>query len=103
MDHRRSDLRKGSEVDVFPGFDALPEVLRPVARPKVQEPKEQQPAADGAGALVDCGVYVDGHRLPGKYPYRTALAKVREVERIQQDATEETGTSAFVWIGLHGP
>ncbi|MDT5137808.1 MAG: magnesium transporter [Mycobacterium sp.] len=104
MDHRRSDLRKRSEVDVFPGFDALPEVLRPVARPKPQEPKEQQqPTANGAAALVDCGVYVDGHRLPGKLPFRAALARVREMERTQQDATEDTAPSAFVWIGLHGP
>jgi magnesium transporter len=45
--------------------------------------------------MVDCGVYVDGQRLPGKYTHAAALAKVREVER--------AGKQAFVWIGLHEP
>jgi magnesium transporter len=48
-----------------------------------------------ARALVDCGVYADGKRLPGKYAYAAALAKVHELE--------QDGTQAFVWIGLHEP
>ncbi|MCV7075339.1 magnesium/cobalt transporter CorA [Mycobacterium szulgai] len=87
---------------MFPGFDALPEALRPVARPKVHEPHEH-PIGGRAEALVDCGVYVDGHRLPGKYPYTEALAKVREVARAGGGHSEQTEPCAFVWIGLHEP
>jgi magnesium transporter len=45
--------------------------------------------------LIDCGVYVEGHRLSGKYTYAAALSKVREIEL--------AGHEAFVWIGLHEP
>jgi magnesium transporter len=45
--------------------------------------------------LVDCGIYVEGHRLSGKYTYAAALSKVREIELM--------GHEAFVWIGLHEP
>jgi magnesium transporter len=45
--------------------------------------------------MVDCGIYVDGERLPGKYTHAAALTKVHEIE--------ETGQEAFVWIGLHEP
>lgn len=44
-----------------------------------------------ARAVVDCAVYVDGHRLPGRFTHAQALAAVRE-----------RGTG-FVWIGLHDP
>jgi magnesium transporter len=46
-------------------------------------------------ATVDCAVYSEGNRLPGKYTYAAALERVREIEAI--------GQSAFVWIGLHEP
>jgi magnesium transporter len=45
--------------------------------------------------MVDCGVYVDGERLPGKYTHAAALAKVHELE--------QAGQNAFVWVGLHEP
>lgn len=45
--------------------------------------------------MVDCGVYVDGVRLAGTYTHAEALAKVHEVE--------QTGQTAFAWIGLHEP
>ncbi len=78
---------------MFPGFDALPEALRPVARIRQQHahPVPNSPAQ----MLVDCGVYVDGHRMPGKYTPVDALAKVRDLE--------QTGREAFVWVGLHEP
>lgn len=44
-----------------------------------------------ARATVDCGVYVDGARLPGKYTAAAAREKVRELGK------------GFVWIGLHEP
>lgn len=40
---------------------------------------------------MDCAVYVDGHRLPGKFTHAAALAEVRR-----------RGTG-FCWIGLHEP
>jgi magnesium transporter len=103
MDRRSVRPALRSEVDVFPGPDALPEALRPVARPRVYE-HHVHPARDPhIEALVDCAVYVDGNRLPGNYTYTAALAKVREVERTAQHGTEEPGPSAFVWIGLYEP
>jgi len=45
--------------------------------------------------MVDCAVYVDGSRLPGKYTHAAALAKVRELNAGDQQA--------FAWIGLHEP
>ena len=44
-----------------------------------------------ARAMVDCGVYVDGTRLPGTYTHAAAREKVRELGK------------GFVWIGLHEP
>ncbi|QNI08121.1 magnesium/cobalt transporter CorA [Mycobacterium kubicae] len=78
---------------MFPGFDALPEALRPVARSRPQHvhPVPNPPIQ----TMVDCGVYVDGHRLPGKFSHTDALKKVREVA--------QSGQQAFVWIGLHEP
>jgi magnesium transporter len=47
---------------------------------------------DGTGsAVVDCGVYVGGKRLPGEFNPDEALRLARE----QADA--------FVWLGLHEP
>ena len=77
------------------GFDALPEALRAVAKPRVYQ-QHVHPAPAPAEPLVDCGVYVEGQRLPGKYDsYAAALNKVREIELI--------GHEAFVWVGLHEP
>jgi magnesium transporter len=45
--------------------------------------------------MVDCGVYVDGVRLPGAYTHADAVAKVQEIR--------QTGQDAFAWIGLHEP
>ncbi|MCA2263656.1 magnesium and cobalt transport protein CorA [Mycobacterium marseillense] len=78
---------------MFQGFDALPEALRPLA----QEP-EPQPSAESPPrkeTLVDCAVYADGHRLPGKIGYAASLDKVREIESM--------GHEGFVWVGLREP
>ncbi len=79
---------------MFPGFDALPEVLWPLAHEpeKPDAPAAQHPPHD---ALVDCGVYVEGNRLPGKFGYVAALNKVRQIEALGQEA--------FVWVGLREP
>jgi magnesium transporter len=44
-----------------------------------------------AESLVDCGVYVDGHRLPGKRSPRAAQTQAPELG------------DGFVWIGLDEP
>lgn len=41
--------------------------------------------------VVDCGVYVEGERLPGRWTHEAAIAEARSRE------------NAFVWIGLHEP
>lgn len=54
----------------------------------VSAPRIPVPAAR---AIVDCAVYVDGARLPGKFTHTAALAEVRQ-----------RGTG-FVWLGIHAP
>jgi magnesium transporter len=41
--------------------------------------------------VIDCAVYVDGERLPGRWSHDGALAEVRRRD------------DGFVWIGLHEP
>ncbi|SHG35871.1 magnesium/cobalt transporter CorA [Streptoalloteichus hindustanus] len=41
--------------------------------------------------VVDCGVYLDGRRLPGRFTHAEAVRTVRE------------RGEGFVWIGLHEP
>ncbi len=41
--------------------------------------------------VIDCAVYVDGRRLPGRWTHDGALAEVRRRDE------------GFVWIGLHKP
>jgi magnesium transporter len=79
----------------MPSFRGLPPSLRPAVRPKFPDADARPTPVPMAQAIVDCGVYVDGHRLPGKYSYAAGLAKVREIE--------QTGQDAFVWLGLHEP
>ena len=80
----------------MPSFRALqPALLRPAARVKPADPDAHTIHVPVARATVDCGVYVDGRRLPGKYTHGGALEKVHDLER--------NGQSAFVWIGLHEP
>lgn len=43
-----------------------------------------------ARAVVDCGIYRDGHRLPGRFDFTESLAEVRNA-------------GGFVWLGLHEP
>jgi magnesium transporter len=78
-----------------PSFRPLPSSLRQVGRAKTTAPDSRPIPAPVTQAMVDCGVYVDGARLPGTYTHADALAKVRELE--------QTGQVAFVWIGLHEP
>ena len=93
MNHRPVRAAPRWEVEVFEGLDALPDPLRAIAPPRQQQPTPA-PVRHRA-PLIDCGIYVEGHRLSGKYTYAAALSKVREIEAM--------GHEAFVWIGLHEP
>jgi magnesium transporter len=81
----------------MPSFRDIPETLRPLARPERDEPPSPPPPADPPAeqAVVDCGIYVDGERLPGTFSYAEAQAKVSELQL--------GGQEAFAWIGLHAP
>jgi magnesium transporter len=79
----------------MPSFRALPPSLRPAVRPKVADTPASPNHPPVSRAMVDCGVYVDGVRLPGTYPHGDAAAKAQEIR--------QTGQDAFVWIGLHEP
>ncbi|MBX7432473.1 magnesium/cobalt transporter CorA [Mycobacterium sp. Y57] len=81
----------------MPSFRALPpSLLRQGARSKTQyEHDARRIHVPVSQAMVDCAVYCDGNRLPGKYTHSAALRKVHDIE------TE--GRDAFVWIGLHEP
>jgi magnesium transporter len=77
-------------------FRALPpSLLRTPAREERAAPNAADIHVPVARAMVDCGVYCDGTRLPGKYTHAAAVNKVRELQK--------TGKKAFVWIGLHEP
>ena len=76
----------------------IPETLRPLARPQRDEPPHPEPPMQdppAEQAVVDCGIYVDGERLPGTFSYAEAQAKVSELQL--------GGQEAFAWIGLHEP
>jgi len=91
MKHRSVRPALRWEVEVFEGLDALPDPLRAIVPPRHEHPAPVHHPTP----LVDCGIYVEGHRLSGKYTYAAALGKVREIESM--------GHEAFVWIGLHEP
>ena len=79
----------------MPSLRALqPSKLRPTGR-RTDGPDASSIHVPVARAMVDCGVYAEGSRLPGKYTHAAAVAKVRELEA--------DGVPAFVWIGLHEP
>jgi magnesium transporter len=94
------------------GFDALPEALRPVAK-RVDEAHVHPVSHPPDLALVDCGVYVNGERLPGKFTYAEACSKVHEIEltaqqrqdgqEAQEEQQAQERPQAFVWVGLHEP
>jgi magnesium transporter len=87
-------------MSTFRELRDIPETLRPLAWPQRDEPPHPQPQPQPQQltvdhAVVDCGVYVDGARLPGTYSHVDAWAKVTE--------SQLAGQEAFAWIGLHEP
>lgn len=80
----------------MPSFRPLPpSMLRPTGRRPLNVPDASGIHVPVSQSVVDCGVYSDGIRLPGKYTHAAALNKVHEIEA--------GGGNAFVWIGLHEP
>ncbi|MFI6366414.1 magnesium and cobalt transport protein CorA [Nocardia sp. NPDC050630] len=71
----------------MPSIPPLPS-FRGQARTAKQLPRIPVPTAR---AIVDCAVYIDGQRLPGRFNHVEALAEV-----------DKRGTG-FVWVGLHQP
>ncbi|ACY21131.1 Mg2 transporter protein CorA family protein [Gordonia bronchialis DSM 43247] len=69
--------------------------LRPGGRGLVPARRDRRPLpripVPVARAVVDCAIYIDGVRQPGRISYTDALATVRESGR------------GFVWLGLHSP
>jgi magnesium transporter len=114
-------MARPTPADPRQGRDSTPEPTAPATTPApVQEPAQEaavsamssiraagarvrrpavRPAVPAKGPLpvpisayiVDCAVYVDGHRLPGQWTHTDAIAEVRRRGQ------------GFVWIGLHGP
>ena len=65
-----------------------PAILAASRRPAVPLPKLHVPVS---AYVVDCGVYIDGARLAGRWTHDAAIAEVRR------------RAEGFVWIGLHEP
>ena len=76
-------------------FRARPPSLLGVTRSRPAEVDAKRIHVPVARATVDCAIYVEGQRLPGKYTHAAALEKVHQLEA--------EGQKAFVWIGLHEP
>jgi magnesium transporter len=79
----------------MPSFRDIPETLRPQPRPEKDKPHALPDYLPADHAVVDCGIYVDGERLPGTLTHAEARAKVGELQL--------AGQEAFAWIGLHEP
>jgi len=79
----------------MPSFRARPPSLLGSVRTRTESPDARRIHVPVARATVDCAVYVNGVRLPGKYTNDAARDKVRELE--------ESGQQAFAWVGLHEP
>ncbi|MBS4101522.1 magnesium/cobalt transporter CorA [Tsukamurella paurometabola] len=71
---------------------SLPSMPRPGAgRREVREADVPRVPVPVARAVVDCGVYVDGVRLPGRFSYVEAIEEVRR------------RGEGYVWVGLLDP
>ncbi len=71
----------------MPALSSFRPTIRRPALPTLT-PKLRVPVS---AYVIDCAVYVDGERLPGRWTHDGALAEVRRRDE------------GFVWIGLHQP
>jgi len=76
-----------------PPLSSIRPAIRAASRitTRVSEPLLPKLRVPVSAYVVDCAVYVDGERLPGRWTHDGALAEVRRREE------------GFVWIGLHEP
>jgi magnesium transporter len=65
--------------------------FRPAIRRAPHAPLMPKLRVPVSAYVIDCAVYVDGERLPGRWSHDGALAEVRRRDE------------GFVWIGLHQP
>lgn len=59
------------------------------------QPDPRQIPLPVSEAVVDCAVYCQGQRLPGRFTHAAALQRAHDLH--------SEGRPAFVWIGLHEP
>jgi magnesium transporter len=90
---RRDHWTRGGAT--MPAFRSLPQTRHGTDHSRAAEVDAKRIHVPVARAMVDCGIYVDGQRLPGKYTHGAALDKVRDIECSDH--------KTFVWIGLHEP
>lgn len=76
-------------------FRPRPPTLLGINRTRQQDFDPSRIPLPVSAALVDCAIYLDGTRLPGKHTPAAAREHMRDLKR--------SGQSAFVWIGLHEP
>lgn len=69
----------------------MPAISRRHSRSAAPRATDSRLTVPAERAIVDCGVYVDGVRAPGRYTHQAAIREVRSTGR------------GFVWIGLHAP
>ncbi|WP_433651190.1 magnesium and cobalt transport protein CorA [Micromonospora zamorensis] len=80
-------------MDQRPVRDRAGQGVRALARRLLGRPEgvAPSPRRSNPDAVVDCAVYVNGRREPGRPHYDDAYARARH------------GRDAFVWLGLHDP
>ena len=79
-----------ADTDAFPDLPAAPPVRLPSLRPRsAGAPKSTPARREGEDVVVDCAVYVDGHRQP---PVAAEEALATAVAQ-----------GGFVWLGLYEP
>ena len=77
-------------ITAMPTFRPRPPTLLGVTRPHPTDPDPTRIHLPVSEAVVDCAVYADGHRLPGKFSHAGALIRTRDLLA--------EGRKAFVWI-----
>jgi magnesium transporter len=73
----------------MPALPSLRSTAARARRPRALDNGVHVPHVPLSAFVVDCAVYVDGHRLAGRWSHRDAIEEVRRREE------------GFVWVGLH--
>ncbi len=75
----------------MPALPALPSLRPPTRGRAAPLPTGRRTAVPVSDAVVDCAIYVDGRRQPGRWNHADALAEVRR------------RGAGYVWVGLRTP